>query len=105
MHIHLQEHFVEHRLVSVLRHDVRWVVCTQDLDKFNGSGSAFGLRPKICHIQVADLAQASAPSHTKCCTRIAMDSNLVLETQFLGDRLQTECLGDTDVDPMQLGLS
>ena len=86
-------------------HDVRWVVCTQDLDKFNDSGSYLGLRPKICHVQVASLAWASAPAHTKCCTRIAMESNLVLETKIPSDRLQTDCLDNSNVNPMQFRLS
>ena len=37
-------------------HKVRWVVRTQDFDELDNTGAHFGLRPKICHVQVADLA-------------------------------------------------
>ena len=77
MHVHFQEHIFEIRLVGVRCHDVRWVVRTQDFSQ-------------VRHVLVADLALASASAHAKCCNRIAMDFNLVLETKILSDRLQTE---------------
>ena len=79
MHAHLEQHPFENRLAGVFRHNVRWVVRTQDFDELNNTRAHFGLRPKIGHAQVADLVQASASTHAKRSNYTAMDSGIGIQ--------------------------
>ena len=65
----------------------------------------FFLGPKVCHIQVADLAQASSAADAQCCSGIALGLFLVRKPKVRGNGPQPDCLGDASTHPMQLGLS
>ena len=50
---------------------------------------------KVCHIEVADLAQASAATNAEGGNCVAVHSDLIVKTKILCNRLQPEPLGDS----------
>ena len=95
----------QQRPVDMLRHDVGRILSTWHLAELDGSGADLVLCPEICHVEVPDLAEPTAPAHADRRRGVSVDSDLDFEAKVSRQGLQPKALLDALVDAMEFGLS
>ena len=63
MQVHQWQHFQEGRRVNILRHDVGWIFRPKDLVQRHGAIPHLLLAPKVSHIKVTDLSEATSAAY------------------------------------------